>query len=315
MNVKLNDIIKHFAEAKWIGNGEAHFEKVTAFQDLQGKPYPQSISWVNDKNAQLAHAQEINVGLLILSEESYAHLKNANCNFLIVENPRQTFAQILALYFKNKREPKIENTAVIHPSASIGSDCYIGHHVVIEANCKIGNECSILHNTVILENTLIGNHVTIGANNTIGNYGFGYEKDDVGNFQVIEHQGGVVIHDHVEIHNNTCIDRGVLGNTELHENVKVDNHVHIAHGVTIGKNSLIIANVMIGGSAKIGEDVWVAPSTSIKNQIKIADKTFTGIGAVVLKETAEKEVVIGNPAISMEEHKKWSEKRKKLMKE
>jgi UDP-3-O-[3-hydroxymyristoyl] glucosamine N-acyltransferase len=106
-----------------------------------------------------------------------------------------------------------------------------------------------------------------------------------------------------------------LGVTEIHENVKIDNHVHIAHGVTVGRNSLIIAHAMIGGSVKIGESAWIAPSTAIKNQIKISDHTLTGIGAVVLKDTAIKDVMIGNPATTMEEYKKWSERRKKIMKD
>ncbi|HEY5826066.1 MAG TPA: hypothetical protein VIT44_16950, partial [Cyclobacteriaceae bacterium] len=103
------------------------------------------------------------------------------------------------------------------------------------------------------------------------------------------------------------------GVTEIHENAKIDNHVHVAHGVIIGRNSLIIAHAMLGGSAKIGEDVWIAPATSVKNQIKIADRTLTGIGAVILKDTAENEVMIGNPATTMTEYKKWSEQRKKIM--
>jgi UDP-3-O-[3-hydroxymyristoyl] glucosamine N-acyltransferase len=165
----------------------------------------------------------------------------------------------------------------------------------------------------VLEGTIIGENVTIGCNNTIGNYGFGYEKDSDGNYFLLQHIGNVVIHNHVEIHNNTCIDRGVLGTTEIHENTKIDNLVHIAHGVVIGRNSLVIANAMVAGSVLIGENSWIAPSVSIKNKAIIAPNTMTGIGAVILKDTDRDSTYIGNPATTMEDYKSWSAVKKKLM--
>lgn len=109
----------------------------------------------------------------------------------------------------------------------------------------------MLHNTVILKDTIIEDNVVIGANNTIGGVGFGYEKDREGNFELIPHIGNVHIKRNVEIGNNTCIDRAVLGSTILEENVKVDNLVHIAHGVFVGRNSVVIANAMVAGSVNI----------------------------------------------------------------
>jgi UDP-3-O-[3-hydroxymyristoyl] glucosamine N-acyltransferase len=250
---------------------------------------------------------------LILSKAAFQNLKKATANFLIVDHPRAVFFQIVEKYFKTNRLSGRESSAFVDESSVIGKNCYIGHNVVIEKNCKIGNNTTILHNTSVLAGTIIGEHVTIGCNNTIGNYGFGYEKDSDGNYFLLQHMGNVVIHDHVEIHNNTCIDRGVLGTTEIHENTKIDNLVHIAHGVVIGRNSLVIANAMVAGSAVIGENSWIAPSVSIKNKAIIAPHTMTGIGAVVLKDTESNFTYIGNPATTMEDYKNWSALKKKLM--
>lgn len=274
---------------------------------------PTKISWINDKNTDALNPNDLIIGLLLLTPASYEKLKSAKCNFLIVSNPRASFFKIIKEYFtSSKRESKIEKSAFIHPSCKIGENCYIGHGVVIEENCLVGNDSVILHNTCLLAGTHVGNNVVIGCNNTIGNYGFGYEKDENGQYNLLEHIGRVIIHDSVEIHNNTCIDRGVLDNTEIFENAKIDNLVHIAHGVVIGRNSLVIANAMIAGSTRIGENSWIAPSVSVKNKITIAPNTFTGIGAVVLKDTIENETYIGNPAITLQEYKLRSEIKKKL---
>jgi UDP-3-O-[3-hydroxymyristoyl] glucosamine N-acyltransferase len=160
----------------------------------------------------------------------------------------------------------------------------------------MGQNVKIGHNSVILDNTIIGSNVTIGCNNTIGGIGFGYEKNEFGEYELIKHIGNVVINDGVEIGNNTCIDRGVIGSTIIGENCKIDNLVHIAHGVNIGKNSLIIANSMIAGSVTIGENVWVAPSTSIINGVKIGDNSMTGIGTVVIRDIGNNELHIGIPS-------------------
>lgn len=104
-----------------------------------------------------------------------------------------------------------------------------------------------------------------------------------------------MINDNVEIGNNTCVDKAVLGSTVLRENVKIDNLVHIAHGCDIGKNSLVIANSMIAGSVIIGENAWVAPSASILNKIKIGKNVVLGMGAVVIRNVEDNAVIIGNP--------------------
>ncbi|MBS1507360.1 MAG: hypothetical protein JSS79_12000 [Bacteroidetes bacterium] len=310
--IKIVDLLAHFPECIFYGDKTTELQNIVGLSDAIDVPCKNDIAWLSDTKGEALTSKQLNLGLLVLTQKMYLKLGEAKCNFLVTENPRAVFTKILSIYFKKSWPHRIEPTAVINPTSKVGLNCYIGHHVVIEDNCSIGDNTVILHNSVILANSQIGNNVIIGSNNTIGNYGFGYEKDENGEYQLLQHLGKVIIHDNVEIHNNTCVDRGVLSDTVIHENVKIDNLVHIAHGVTIEKNALIIANAMIGGSAIIGESSWIAPSVSIKNQIKIAPNTMTGIGAVVLKGTQEKSVMIGNPAITMEEYKKWSEIKKKL---
>jgi UDP-3-O-[3-hydroxymyristoyl] glucosamine N-acyltransferase len=221
---------------------------------------------------------------------------NKTCNYIFVENPRQAFSSVLTAFFMPKPGFTIAKTAMIDPSVKMGENIFIGENVVIEAHCQVGNNVKIGHNSVILANTIIKNNVIIGSNNVIGSVGFGYEKDEKGDYVFIPHIGNVIIEDFVEIGNCTTIDRAVMGSTILRKNVKVDNLVHIAHGVDIGENSLIIANAMIGGSTKIGKNVWVAPSSSLINKIEIEDNAVIGLGAVVVKSVKENTVVVGNPA-------------------
>ncbi|HEY4799752.1 MAG TPA: UDP-3-O-(3-hydroxymyristoyl)glucosamine N-acyltransferase [Bacteroidia bacterium] len=297
----IKEILSHFPECKFEGNENTVLSEVIAIKDLAHEPRSSAMAWISDKKLDEVKTT-VSLGLLILSPAGYDKFKNSKCNFLISPKPRLTFLKLMELKFSSKREPAIEKTAVIHPSVKMGKDCYIGNHVVIEEGSVLKDNVEILHNTVILKNTHIGNGVKIGCNCTIGNYGFGYEKDEDGSYLLITHIGNVVIEDHVEIGNNTAIDRAVMGSTFIRKNAKIDNLVHIAHGVEIGENSLIIANAMIGGSVRIGKNVWVAPSTSILNQKKVDDNALVGMGAVVLKDVPASDVVVGNPARSIKKN-------------
>ncbi|MGB4079782.1 MAG: DapH/DapD/GlmU-related protein [Bacteroidia bacterium] len=229
----------------------------------------------------------------------------ADVVFIPSENPKQDLTLLIQGLFNS-----IEtlNTSFIHPTASISPQAIIGEKVhvaayaVIEGNVTIGNNSNIGAGSVIKSNTVIGENVVIGANNVLGGDGFGYVKNEATQeYELFPHLGGLVIEDHVHIGNNTCIDRGSLKDTIIHQGVKIDNLVHIAHNVTIGKNSLIIACSMIAGSVVIGENCWVAPSSSVRNGIYIGDNTTIGLGSVVTKSVGADETVAGNPAVPLAE--------------
>jgi UDP-3-O-[3-hydroxymyristoyl] glucosamine N-acyltransferase len=272
--------------------GKQEFDVSALIQLNVENTNPQAMMWVSQKN--IHKLEEINFGVIICNEISETNC-NTSCTYLICSNPRLAFQKILNQFFAPVREVGISASAYIHPTSQIGHNVFIGHNVVIEQNCLIGDNCTIGHNTVIKSETKIGDHVIIGSNNTIGGVGFGYERNESGDFDLIHHIGNVIIKNNVEIGNNTCIDRAVMGSTILEENVKVDNLVHIAHGVKVGKNSLIIANAMVAGSVDIGENVWVAPSSSILNGLKIENNAFLGLGAVVIKNVETNTTIIGNP--------------------
>lgn len=264
---------------------------------------PNILCWLSDKY--LSRFESSFKGVLIASYSfDRSLINNENHSIILVENPRAAFRESINIVYPTKDElPKVSLSARVSASAKIGVQCTIGENVVIGENVTIGNNTVILHNTVILDNTLIGDNCTIGCNNTIGGVGFGYEKDEVNGYQLIRHVGNVVICNNVDIGNNTCIDRAVLGSTVIHKNVKIDNLVHIAHGVEVGENSLIIANAMVAGSTKIGKNVWFAPSASCIQGITISDNVTIGLAAVVLKDVEESSIIIGNPGKKLERKK------------
>jgi UDP-3-O-[3-hydroxymyristoyl] glucosamine N-acyltransferase len=298
VNIQLVDILESINHSEFVGDSSCSICEAKSITDnLFSKS---CISWVSDKNIDLI--SQLSSATVVISKLAYSKIQSEklsnDINLIVVENPRKTFAKILTEFFAKKPNyGNVCSSAKIHKSVSIDiTKVSIGSNVVIEENCEIGEFVTIEHNSVIKSDTKIKNHISIGSNCTIGGFGFGYEPNEDGSYEAIPHIGNVVLSDYVEIGNNVCIDRAVMGSTFLSNNVKVDNLVHIAHGVHIEENSLIIANAMIAGSVNIGKNCWISPSSSIIQKVTIGDNSIVGIGSVVLKNVDDNSTVVGVPA-------------------
>jgi UDP-3-O-[3-hydroxymyristoyl] glucosamine N-acyltransferase len=288
--MKLTTLIENESFIKVIGQNSKNICKIVSIFD--GPFSDETLTWVNTKNLHLASA--VQAGVIIV--ESLPEIIHPQVTYLVSENPRTSFKKLLDKLHPEEVIVKIEPSAFIDSSSTVSRGCYVGHNVVIEKNCIIGDNVKIGHNSVIKNGTIIGSKVVIGSNCTIGGVGFGYQKDVLGQYELIRHVGIVKICDNVDIGNNTCIDRAVLGETLIESNVKIDNLVHIAHNAKIHSNALVIANAMVAGSCDIGANTWVAPSSSIMNGITIGQNVTIGMGAVVLKSVEDNKIVVGNPA-------------------
>ncbi len=293
--IKINDVIELLKPRSSIVNLPNQLVRSVIKSDTSNR-FDDVIFWVSIKFKDTL--KDYTNGCIICSELPVQI--SENCNYLVFENPREAFQKLLAHFFAPIITFNIAKSACVPEKIKNSTKICIGENVVIEDNVSIGENVIIGHNTVICSGTKIGSNVIIGHNNTIGGVGFGYEKDDNGVFQLIQHIGGVIINDDVEIGNNTCIDRAVLGDTIIGKGTKIDNLVHVAHNVEIGENCAIIANAMIGGSTKIADGVWVAPSATLRDGLNVSKNAIVGLGAVLTKSIGENEVWAGNPAKKFE---------------
>jgi UDP-3-O-[3-hydroxymyristoyl] glucosamine N-acyltransferase len=238
---------------------------------------------------------------IILADISLADLdyRDQQKTLIFVKNPRLLYIKCLKSFFPIKRRSGIHSTAIIGNDCQIGEDVYIGPNTVIEDNVTIGEHTQILNGVHIFSGVKIGENVQIDSGCIIGGDGFGFERLESKKLEKFPHYGSVVIGDNVEIGANTCVDRGTLKNTVIGAGTKVDNLVHIAHNVKIGENCVIICLSCIAGSVEIGDNAWVAPLVAIKNGLKIGKDSTVGMGAVVIRDVEDGDVVAGVPAKSL----------------
>jgi UDP-3-O-[3-hydroxymyristoyl] glucosamine N-acyltransferase len=217
--------------------------------------------------------------------------KNAGTASVIVSPvPRLDFARALAWIDDNNGIAKPRVPPIIHPTAKVGNNVFIGDGAIIGAYTVIH------HNVVIGGPVSIGERCIIKSCAVIGEDGFGFERDEEGIPIRLVHLGGVLIGDDVEIGSLTTICRGTLGDTVIDDHVKVDDHVHIAHNVRLRRGAMVIACAEVSGGVDVGENAWVGPNSSIIQQLKVGGGALIGIGANVIRDVEPGSTVAGNPA-------------------
>ncbi len=235
---------------------------------------------------------------------------------LRVANPYLAFAKILGIYSHRPYEPKgvdqgawVSPTAKlgegvsVYPFAYIGDGVEIGNRVVlfpgvyVGDNAVIGDDTLIYPNVSIYEGCRIGKGVILHSGVVIGSDGFGYARDGKRSVKIPQ-VGSVEIEDDVEIGANTTVDRAAMGKTVIKRGVKIDNLVQVAHSVTIGEDSIIIAQVGIAGSTKIGSNVILAGQVGVSDHIEIGDNVMVGPQSGVAKDIPPNQVVTGSPSIA-----------------
>lgn len=253
---------------------------------------------------------DISMVITDYEKANYILSNKRDIGVIISDNPRVLFFNIhnylsdLEIYKREKKKNYIGNDVSIGKYSSIApNNVYIGDNVIIEDFVSIR------------ENTFIGNNSIIRSGSVVGGSGFEFKKNINSGFNFfVEHIGGVKIGDSVEIQYNTCVDKAIYpwDDTIIDDYTKIDNLVHIAHGVKIGMNSYIVAGAKIGGRCKIGPNAWIGIGAIIRNGIEVASNARVNMGAVVTKNIAEGEAVSGNFAIN---HRDFIDNLKKTSKE
>lgn len=236
---------------------------------------------------------ECNEVLLLATVEYSGKL---NCPHIITHSPRLDFAKVVNHFLVVGHKSYISPTVTIGTNVQIGKNVFIGDNTVIRDNVKIGDGTEIRNNVVISEKVEIGDKCLIKSNTVIGEEGFGFERDE--NMVPIRmpHTGGVIIGNNVEIGCFNTVVSGTIDDTIIKDNVKIDDHVHVAHNVIIEENCIITACSEISGSVHIKKNSWLGPNCSIMNGITIGEDVLIGLGAVVTKSVDDKAVMAGNPA-------------------
>jgi UDP-3-O-[3-hydroxymyristoyl] glucosamine N-acyltransferase len=301
--------IAEFIQGRVEGNPDASVHTFAKIEEGQSG----AISFLS--NPKYTHYIYNTKSSIVLVNEDVELENHVAATLIRVKNAYECVAKLLQLYESSKPKKKgIEKDAHICKSSKIGENCYIGSFAYIGENVEIGNDCQIYPNTVIYDGTKIGsnciiypnvtvyhdcrigNNITIHAGSVIGADGFGFAPSTDG-YDKIPQIGIVIIEDNVEIGANTCIDRSTMGATIIHEGVKLDNLIQIAHNVEVGSKTVMAAQCGVAGSTKIGEWCMFGGQVGTAGHITIGDHTNFGAQSGIPGNVKGNTTLIGSPTI------------------
>lgn len=258
---------------------------------------------------------------------------------IFAARPRLAMAGVTRMMDPGQNYPTgIHPTAIVDPSAHIGSDVSIGAQTIIAANASIGAgsiigpQCyigdsarigadALLHIGVrLMARVMIGARFIAQPGVVVGADGFSFvtpETSTVENardsldgevqgkpqsWTRIHSLGSVTIGDDVELGANTSIDAGTIRPTRIGDRVKIDNHCHIGHNVQIGNDCLMAAMGAIAGSTIVGNNVVFGGKVGVTDNTVIGDNVVAGGGAIMLSKVPAGRVVMGYPAVKMDQY-------------
>src|SRR5439155_9573955 len=161
--------------------------------------------------------------------------------------------------------------------ARIGDRTVLYPNVTIGAGAVIGEDCVVHSQVAIRERVIVGNRVVLQNGVVLGGDGYGFARRSDGTHQKIPQTSAVVIEDDVEIGANTTVDRPAVGETRIQAGAKIDNLVQVAHGVNVGRNVLLAAQVGIAGSTTNGEGAMLGGQVGVAGHVKIG-KNVVAVG-------------------------------------
>ncbi len=243
------------------------------------------------------------------------------CAVLRADDPYTVYARALELFVESPRlSPGVHELSTVARDAVLGAGVSIGPFVAIGAGVRIGARTSVYPNAVIGTGACIGDdctihsHVSIRERVTIGDRvilhdgvvvgsdGFGFARQPDGTHLKIPQHAAVIIEDDVEIGANCAIDRPAVGETRISAGTKIDNLVHIAHGVTIGRRVLLAGQTGVAGSTIVADDVTIAGQSGVVGHVRLGRGATVGAKSSVTRSLEPGEFVTGNPAI---DHRDW----------
>jgi len=235
--------------------------------------------------------------------------------WVAVANPRLAFAEALErLHPQPRPEPGIHPSAVVDPSARLGSGVHVGplavvgaaavvgDHAVLHAaavlypQVEVGEGCEIHAHAVLHPGSRLGRGCVVHSGAVVGAEGFGFVPTASG-WRKMPQTGQVVLEDGVEVGCGSTIDRPAVGETRIGAGTKIDNLVHIGHGVVTGPGCALAAQVGIAGGARLGRGVILAGQVGVANRATIGDRAIASSKSGIHGEVAAGEVVSGYPAI------------------
>ncbi len=247
----------------------------------------------------------------VLVEPEFPEIRTATIR---LKNPYHAFSRALGMFYQPPVYlAGIHSTAVIDPTAVMGEGAHVWAYVVVGPGVKLGPHATLLPHVVLYpgvvagshlfahahavvrEGCILGDHVTLENGAIVGADGFGFSKNESGEWEKIPQSGPVRLGNRVDVQANACIDRATVGATEIGDGTKVDNLVQVGHGSRVGQNTLVCAQVGLAGSSVVGSNAILAGQAGVAGHCSLGDGVILTAQSGVSHDVPAGKMISGSP--------------------
>ena len=183
----------------------------------------------------------------------------------------------------------IHRTALVDPTAQLGTDVSVGPYSIIGPHVTVGDRGAIAGHAIIERNARIGTGVTIGHGTVIGS-----DPQDLkyrGEETWVEIGDGTIIREYCTVNRGST----ATGKTTVGARCFLMTYVHVAHDCVVG-NDVIIANaVQMAGHVTVDDRAIISGVVPIHQFVRIGTYAFVGGASRVNQDVPPYTKAAGNP--------------------
>jgi UDP-3-O-[3-hydroxymyristoyl] glucosamine N-acyltransferase len=296
MGLKLRDLAALLG-GELVGDGECVIERVASIEHAGAG----EITFVSNSKY-TGFLQTTQAAAIIVAPA----FRNVRKNLIVTQNPYLAFARAVGALMEKRppRVPGVHPTAIVAPTARLGTDVSIGPRVVIEDGAEIGNGVTIMAgvfigpnasvgdgtwihpNATLYYGVRIGKRCIIHANVSIGSDGFGWAPLDVKKHYLLEmvasgRAPATAAGAPANLDLKSPYERiPQVGITVIGDDVSIGAGSVINRGglgnTSVGRGTKIDSCVVISHNVEVGEDCLFVSQVGVSGTVKIGNHCSFG---------------------------------------
>ncbi len=184
----------------------------------------------------------------------------------------------------------IHPTAIVSEQALLGQNNIVGPHVVIEANVQMGN------GNTLMAGVLLKNGVKIGNDNTIHEYAVigGLPQDlgfDPATVSYVTIGDGNCLREYVTVHRASKLD----AMTRLGDENYLMTHVHLGHDCQLANRVIIAPSSGLGGHVHVADRAFISGGVMVHQFVQIGTLAMIGGNAKITQDVLPYMITDGVP--------------------
>ena len=188
-------------------------------------------------------------------------------------------------------QAQIHPTALVAPGSEIGADVLIGPYAVVEEETGLGNGCRIGAHAVIKRYTRLGARNLVAEGAVLG--GDPQELRFSGDRSYLQIGDQNVFREGVTVNRATAADAA----TRIGDHCFLMAYSHVAHECVLGNHVVLANNVALAGHVSLGNHSFLSGGVVVHQFCRIGKLAMIGGNAKVVQDVLPFFLVDGVPAI------------------